>query len=104
MTKAILLAALLTGGCVAISDPDAGATEAAQPAESASSASCDASKMSSLVGQAHTPARAEEARKLSGAKTVRSLRPGDVMTMDYRVDRLNLKIDGQGKIEGANCG
>ena len=40
----------------------------------------------------------------SGAKVVRVLRPGMMVTMEYRGDRLNLRIDGQGKILSVTCG
>ncbi len=100
MTKAIVLAAVLAGGCVTAPVESAEQVPAAETA----TGHCDASKVSAMVGKPHTPALAEEARKLSGAKTVRSIRPGDVVTMDYREDRLNLRIDGQGRVEGASCG
>ena len=40
----------------------------------------------------------------SGARTVRVIRPGDAVTMDYRQDRLNIELDADGKIVRFNCG
>ena len=50
------------------------------------------------------PDTQQAAMAASGAKVVRVLRPGMMMTMEYRGDRLNLRIDGQGKILSATCG
>lgn len=46
----------------------------------------------------------EAARKAAGANSVRVLGPGDVATMDYRGDRLNIMVDGQRVITRLTCG
>lgn len=66
--------------------------------------SCDAAKAQSFVGERESPAIAEQARQKSGARTVRWLRPGQIVTMEYRDDRLNLELDAQGKIIAIRCG
>jgi len=65
---------------------------------------CDAAKAQSLVGEPESAAIAEQARQKSGARTVRWLRPGQIVTMEYRDDRLNLEVDAQGKIIKIRCG
>jgi len=46
----------------------------------------------------------EEARLAAGATVVRALRPGEVVTMEYRGDRLTLTLDESGKVSAVNCG
>lgn len=98
MTRAIVLVALLTGGCMTINDPYS------QEAAPSVAGSCDATRITPLVGKPVTAPNIEEAKRLTGAKTVRTIRPGDIVTMDYREDRLNLRLDGKDMIEGASCG
>ncbi|OWJ64752.1 I78 family peptidase inhibitor [Inquilinus limosus] len=50
------------------------------------------------------PALSEaELDKLKGL-TLRTVRPGEPMTMDYRIDRLTVEVDAQGKIIRASIG
>ena len=37
-------------------------------------------------------------------RQIRIIRPGDVVTMDYRAERINFAIDEQGKISRIYCG
>ena len=46
----------------------------------------------------------EAARKDAGADRVRTLKPGQVVTMEYLAGRLNLYLDASGKIERIGCG
>jgi hypothetical protein len=87
----IPLALLAVGGCAATPSRDIGST-------------CNAGAITPLVGRTADNATIDQARKLSGARTVRVVAPGDMMTMDYRPDRLNLKTDGKGRIATADCG
>ena len=45
-----------------------------------------------------------EALRLSGARRLRWIRPGDMVTMDYSPQRLNIHLDGAGRIERFTCG
>ena len=65
---------------------------------------CNAAKAKKLVGRKRSPAVEAQALRLTGAGSVRWIRPGMMVTMDYRPDRLNLRVDGKGKILSANCG
>ena len=69
-----------------------------------SAAACDAAPAQGLVGREGTSALAAEAQRLSGAGTVRWLQPGQIVTMEYRFDRLNIKLDAGGRVEGITCG
>ena len=80
----------------------------AEPPESAQmrpgAAPCSDKKVQRLVGRLRSDKVAAEAKRLSGAMALRWVRPGMMVTMDYREDRLNLHIDAKGKILSASCG
>lgn len=65
---------------------------------------CDATEATDLVGKVADAALGADALKRSGARTIRWLRPDSMMTMDYRVDRLNVKIDAANQVTGFTCG
>lgn len=65
---------------------------------------CNADAAQGHVGHQATPAMVEAARKDAGADSVRTLKPGQVVTMEYLAGRLNLYLDADGKIERIACG
>ncbi len=65
---------------------------------------CDAGRAQALVGRPATSELAVEAQRLTGAGTVRWIRPGDMVTMDYREDRLNIELDAQSRVKQLRCG
>ena len=65
---------------------------------------CNADAVQKVIGQAYTDALGEAARQQSGSRSLRVMRPGQAMTMDYRIDRLNLELDAGGKVVSARCG
>lgn len=60
--------------------------------------SCGAGALTHLIDQ---PVSAFEALDHQGP--VRVIRPGEAVTMDYRLDRLNVVLDGQDVITDVNC-
>jgi hypothetical protein len=87
--------ALLAIGC-------APTPEAATP--DPPSGPCDASRLGALVGRAYTEALAADAQRRSGARAVRRIRPGDMVTMDFRGDRLNVHLDDADRVVRFDCG
>ena len=65
---------------------------------------CDAVAAQKLVGQAASADLAAEAQRLSGAEMVRWLRPGQMVTMEYREGRLNIQLDEQNRVIAIRCG
>lgn len=90
--RALAAAALLAAGC------------ATAPPADAVGARCNAAKAQKLVGRSKSAEAATEALRLSGARTLRWIAPGQMVTMDYREDRLNLRVDPAGKVVKVDCG
>jgi hypothetical protein len=65
---------------------------------------CNAEPVQNLVGQVYTPELGEQARVTAGARVERALRPGQIVTMEFRTDRLSLTLDEKGRISAVNCG
>ena len=65
--------------------------------------SCSADSARSFVGKPGE-ANADKARVAADADAVRLIRPGQAVTMDYRAERLNLKLDDKGLVAAVTCG
>ena len=93
-----LLAALLLAltACAAPPPPE--------PAAPALPGGCDASKAQFAVGHPPGLAIQDQARERSGARMVRTLRPGQLVTMEYNAERLNLELDAGGTVVRVRCG
>lgn len=90
---------LSVGACATMGPPP----EPAPPA-AGDRAMCNAEAVRWAIGREPTPDVVERARVESGSAAVRVIRPGGVVTMDYREDRLNLDVNARGAISGARCG
>lgn len=93
-----LLAVLALSGCSTPSSDQEPATTATTHTR------CDAQAAAFAVGQKASAQLLEQARVKAGAQTARILGPNDVMTLEYRSDRLNLNADGNAVITRVNCG
>ncbi len=86
----IALCSVLTA-CVAEDEaPELGASEATE---------CGADTLQHLIGQ---PSGAHDFA--GSSRPLRILPPGSAMTMDHRIDRLNVDLDDQGRIMRIWCG
>ena len=65
---------------------------------------CDAEAARVVIGREATAEVVEEARLAAGADIVRTLAPGQMVTMEYHSSRLTLDVDNQNVIVGARCG
>jgi hypothetical protein len=68
------------------------------------SRNCNAAAAQRLIGRQQSPALIREAQRRAGAGAVRVLRPGQMVTMEYRADRLNIRVDTLGKVLAISCG
>jgi len=75
------------------------------PAEGAAPpGGCNAAAARALVGRPATPELVARAQRLTGARRVRAIRPGMMVTMDYSADRLNIHIGPDDRVERFACG
>ena len=101
-------AALALAACT--STPANDSAEAVPPAAAATTTppmvadACKADAAQQFVGRAATADVVEQARVASGAKTARVLTPGMMITMEYRGDRLNLRVGTDNVVGSINCG
>jgi hypothetical protein len=84
-------------------------SETSKPAESAVATEsghsrCDAGAAQFAVGKPASAALLEQARVKAGAQTARVLGPNDMVTLEYRSDRLNLNTDQAATVNRVNCG
>jgi hypothetical protein len=110
-TASLMTLALLLGACAAPEAPQSSGGTTASPAapspgttEQSSSRECNAEPVQYAVGQHYTPELGEKVRELSGATVMRTLQPGQVVTMEYRFDRVSLHLDDQGIVTMVSCG
>jgi hypothetical protein len=94
---AALPAALLMSAC---GTPATG--QASDPAPVSSR--CNAAPAQFTMGRNVDAALENEARTRAGAKTVRTLRPNQVVTMEFNAERLNLTVDDAGRVTRVSCG
>ena len=66
--------------------------------------SCSERAGASLIGRAADANLGAEAQRLTGARTMRWIRPGDMMTMDYSPGRLNIHLDPRNRVQRLSCG
>lgn len=95
-----VVAALVLAGCSSTSEPK---TPVA-PVADAGYGRCNAAAAEFAIGQKASTELLEQARVKSGAHTARVLKPSDMVTMEYRSDRLNLNTDDSLTITRINCG
>ncbi|MFA6115374.1 MAG: I78 family peptidase inhibitor [Sphingomonas sp.] len=74
------------------------------PAETPAPGNCSAGAANGLVGKPYSAEAAEKARRATGSGTVRVIRPGMAVTMDYRIDRLNVDLDEKDIVTRVHCG
>ncbi|MBA1296117.1 hypothetical protein G7025_22395 [Pseudomonas lurida] len=95
-----LLAALALAGC-----STSGTSEPAKDAVAdAGHSRCEAKAAEFAIGQKASAQLLEQARARSGAQNARILKPNDMITLEYRSDRLNLNTDDNLVITRVNCG
>ncbi|WP_324883845.1 I78 family peptidase inhibitor [Polaromonas sp.] len=76
----------------------------APPSSAPVTAVCNAQGAQFAVGKAPVASLVEQARQRSGSYMARVLRPGQVVTMEFNAQRLNLDLDAAGVITRVRCG
>ncbi|WP_020190140.1 I78 family peptidase inhibitor [Pseudomonas putida] len=98
---ATLAVAAVLAGCSTGGTADGGAAPAAS---AGNDGRCEASGADFAMGKQASAELLEQARKASGSQMARILKPHDVVTLEYRSERLNLNVDEQGRVTRVNCG
>jgi hypothetical protein len=65
---------------------------------------CDGQAAQFAVGQPYNEALGVQARVRARAERMRTLRPGQVVTMEFDARRLTLDLDGEGRVVRVSCG
>ena len=65
---------------------------------------CNTSKLGDLIGKTATSAVVADAQQRSMSRTVRVIKPGMAVTMDYRTDRLNIDVTDRNVVTATRCG
>ncbi|MEO6215712.1 MAG: I78 family peptidase inhibitor [Sphingomonas sp.] len=94
--KRILLLAISLTACAPAEPPVAWPTPEPGP--------CTLGNLYRVLGHRATPAVVERIRRTAGAATARVLRPGQMVTMEYRADRVDVKVDAANHILSLSCG
>jgi len=94
MRKLLALAPLLAAAC----------TTMANETPPISDGQCRSEGLDAFVGREPTPEVGSEIIAKSGAKVFRWLVPGQIVTMEFRADRLNIVLDDAGKVSAIRCG
>ena len=83
----------------------AACTHPDKPVGTASSGpQCHADRVQDMIGQPRSETIGEKARLKAGAGVIRWIPMGAMVTMDYRFDRLDLRLGPDGKITAISCG
>ncbi|MDU7558722.1 hypothetical protein GHO25_12805 [Pseudomonas sp. FSL R10-1350] len=93
-----LLAVAVLSGCSSTHDA------VKEPVADTGHTRCDAKAADFAIGQKASASLLEQARIKAGAQTARILSPHDMITLEYRSDRLNLNADDNAVITRVNCG
>ncbi|MFZ5635338.1 MAG: I78 family peptidase inhibitor [Pseudomonadota bacterium] len=105
-----LFAMISIAGCapIASQDPPPGTEATPEPeirvGPGLEDGACRAEAAQRFVGRMPDEDTVREAMAASGAATVRVIAHDTMVTMDYRGDRLNLRLDESGRIAAIACG
>ncbi|MDR9438049.1 MAG: I78 family peptidase inhibitor [Halomonas sp.] len=65
---------------------------------------CGVEHVQARVGRHFDAALGASLREASGADGLRVMRPGEAHTLDYRPERLNVRLDERDRITALDCG
>lgn len=95
MRRLALFAPLLAAACAT--------TPANEPAPPLSG-SCRGDGLGVFIGQNATPETGGEIMRISGARVLRWVPKGALITMEFSADRVTIYLDANNRIERVNCG
>lgn len=75
-----------------------------RPSPEPADSECGAEKLGDYVNQLPSTEAMARIQTAVGHDRIRTIRPGDAVTMDFRPDRLNVEIGPDGRIKLFRCG
>lgn len=99
MRRTIAVLAVLPMAACTIATSDQTAGPGSEP-----SGTCRSEPLAQFVGQSASQDLGARMLSASGAKTIRWVPKGGVVTMDFSPSRLTVQLDGSNRVESANCG
>ncbi|WP_165421903.1 I78 family peptidase inhibitor [Pseudoxanthomonas winnipegensis] len=83
---------------------DAAAAPTPEAAPPADASACDATQAQWIVGKTPAQADVDQAQKDAGAKSARTLKPNQPVTLEFNESRLNIEVDEKGVAVSVRCG
>jgi hypothetical protein len=80
------------------------ASAIASEAETIEASSCGTEKVARFIGAMATPAVRKAIESAAGRAPVRWIAPGQAITLDFSLARLNIMVDERNKIATMRCG
>ena len=99
MHRIALIAPALLAACATTP-----AAEPAPPAAGGSGYVCRSEGLGAFAGREATAEAAADILRVSGARHLRWVRPGKMVTMEYREDRVTVWLAAANRIERVSCG
>ncbi|MCI3945169.1 hypothetical protein BW686_12455 [Pseudomonas syringae] len=102
----MVVASVLAGCSSTSSEPntETSAQAASTPASSAIPGRCDADPAQFAIGKPASIDLLSQVRARTGSQDARILGPDDMVTLEYRSERVNVNTDASGKVTRINCG
>ena len=97
MRSVVAAFALMSLGACTIAQSDATAVGPAP-------GTCHGETLAQFTGQPASQALGARMLTASGARVIRWVPKGGVVTMDFRADRITAYLDGANRVERASCG
>jgi hypothetical protein len=104
MLRILLVAAALLplSGCAAAGEGSPAPVEATPPEPAADQ--CGAGKLGDYLNLLPTSDAMARIEQTIGHHRIRTIRPGDAVTMDFSAGRLNIELGEDGRIKRFRCG
>ena len=103
-TLGFVVVTSLLAGCSTPSGSTGDSKAAETTTTTASDGRCDAEGGQFAVGKQASIDLLNQVRTRSGALDARILGPNDMVTLEYRSERVNVNTDAAGKVIRVNCG
>ena len=79
-------------------------TPSGQPGTGELVETCRSEGLAQFTGQSASQELGAKMLAASGARTIRWVPKGSVITMEFNAQRVTVLLDGANRVEGANCG